>query len=84
METIASATDPCYRRTVWIGAVLGLCWSEVAGLRVKALDFFARSITIAKGGTVIRDHKGRPLTSDPEHSQPIHPAYTNRSEENLG
>jgi integrase len=62
---------------VWIGAVLGLRWSEVAGLRFKALDFFARSITIAEGGTIIRDHKGRPVTAIPR-AQPAKPPCLSR------
>jgi integrase len=66
VDAIACAIDPQYRPMVWIGAVLGLRWSEVAGLRVKALDFFARTITITEGGTVIRDGKGRPMVSDPK------------------
>ena len=64
VTAIASAIDERYRAMVWIGAVLGLRWSEVAALRVNALDFFAGTITIT--GTVIRDQKGRPLTSDPK------------------
>ena len=60
VDAIAIATDPRYRAMVWIGAVLGLRWSEVAGLRVRTIDFLARMITVAPGGTVIRDQKGRP------------------------
>jgi len=36
---IADATPEMYRPMVWIGAVLGLRWGEVAGLQVRALDF---------------------------------------------
>ena len=64
VDAIACAIDERYQSMVWVGAVLGLRWSEVAGLRVHALDFFARTITIT--GTVIRDQKGRPMTSDPK------------------
>ena len=66
VDAIATATDPRYRAMVWIGAVLGMRWSEVAGLRVSAIDFLARAVTIADGGTVIRDQKGRPQISDPK------------------
>ena len=58
VEAIASAMDPRYSAVVWLGAVLGLGWSEVAGLLVGALDLLDRSITIAEGGTLIRDRKG--------------------------
>lgn len=63
---IAGATDQRYQAMVWIGAVLGMRWSEVAGLRVGALDLLKRAVSIADGGTIIRDIKGRPVTSDPK------------------
>jgi integrase len=68
VDAIACAIDAQYRAMVWIGAVLGLRWSEVAGLRVSVIDFFARTITITEGGTVIRDRKGRPMLSGPKGS----------------
>jgi integrase len=66
VAAIASAMDPRYQAMVWIGAVLGLRWSEVAGLRVGALDLLARSVTIAEGGSIIRDRKGNPVVSNPK------------------
>jgi integrase len=66
VDAIAAAMDPRYSAMVWIGTILGLRWSEVAGLRVGALDLLAQSVTIAEGGTVIRDAKGRPLVGDPK------------------
>jgi len=44
---IADATPEMYRPMVWIGAVLGLRWGEVAGLQVRALDFVQGTITVA-------------------------------------
>ena len=40
--SIAAATSAPYRAMVWIGAVLGLRWSEVAGLRVGNVDLLRR------------------------------------------
>jgi integrase len=66
VHAIADAHEPRYRAMVWIGAVLGLRWEEVAGLRVRSFDAFARTITIEEDGTIIRDGKGRPVVSDPK------------------
>src|SRR5690242_11734812 len=38
VTAIAAATATEYRPMVWLGAFLGLRWSEVAGLRVGRLD----------------------------------------------
>jgi integrase len=43
---LADAMSPEYRPTVYLGGVLGLRWSEVAGLRVRGIDFLRRTITI--------------------------------------
>lgn len=40
-----------YRPMVHLGAVLGLRWGEVAGLRVGRLDFLARTLTVAEQRT---------------------------------
>ena len=36
---IAEAISERYRAVVWVGAVLGLRWSEVIGLKVARIDF---------------------------------------------
>ncbi|HEX4219899.1 MAG TPA: hypothetical protein VHZ02_16095, partial [Acidimicrobiales bacterium] len=64
VAAIAGAIDPYYRPMVWIGAVLGLRWSEVAGIRVGKVDFLQRTVTVAE--TVTRDEKGRPVLSSPK------------------
>lgn len=64
VTAIAEATEAPYRPMVWIGAVLGLRWSEVAGLRVGRVDFLQRSLTVAEA--VTRDGKGRPVLSPPK------------------
>jgi integrase len=66
VEAIATAIDGRYEAMVWIGRIMGLRWSEVAGLRVWALGLLNRTLTIRKGGTIIRDKKGTPVTSDPK------------------
>jgi integrase len=40
-----------YAPMIWIGAALGLRWSEVAGLRVGRLDLAGGRITVAEGLT---------------------------------
>lgn len=54
---LAEAIGPDYAAMVWIGAMLGLRWGEVAGLRVGRLDLMRRTLTVSeqiargKGGT---------------------------------
>jgi integrase len=43
---IIEAMDERYRPMVWIGAVLGLRWGEVAGLTVGSLDLLRNSVTV--------------------------------------
>jgi integrase len=64
VAAIARATQPRYRPMVWLGAVLGLRWSEVAGLRVGRLDFLQRTLTVAEA--VTRDAHGNPVLSPPK------------------
>jgi integrase len=45
---IASAMDDRYRPMVWLGAVLGLRWGEVAGLTVGSLDFLRGTVTVSE------------------------------------
>jgi len=52
---------------VWIGAVLGLRWSELAGLRVGNVDLLRRLLTVAE--TVTRDAQGQPIHSKTTKSQ---------------
>ncbi len=64
LDLIVEATDDRYQAMVWLGAILGLRWEEVAGLRVKSLDLSARRLTISE--TVIRDAKGTPMSGQPK------------------
>jgi integrase len=45
---LADAIDPDYSAMIWLGAVLGLRWGEVAGLRVGHIDLLRKTITIAE------------------------------------
>jgi integrase len=53
-----------YRSMIWIGAALGLRWSEVAALRVGRLDLDAGRITVAEGLT--RGTGGRNVFGPPK------------------
>ena len=64
VASIAEATEERYRPMVWLGAVLGLRWSEAAGLRVGRVDFLQRTLTVAEALT--RDGKGSPIISPPK------------------
>jgi integrase len=64
VAAVAGAMGPYFQPMVWIGAVLGLRWSEVAGIRVGRIDFLQRTLTVAE--TVTRDGKGRPVLSFPK------------------
>jgi len=45
---LADAIDPSYSAMVWLGAVLGLRWGEVAGLRVDHVDLLRKTVTITE------------------------------------
>lgn len=64
VAAIAAATPPEYRGMIWLGAVVGLRFSEVAGLRVGRVDLLARSLTVLE--TVTRDGKGRAVLGPPK------------------
>jgi integrase len=43
---VAEAMPPRHQLMVWLGAVLGLRWGEVAGLTVGSLDLLRNSVTV--------------------------------------
>lgn len=47
-----------------LGAVLGLRWGEVAGLRVRRIDFAEGTLTVAE--QVVRDSRGASLLDSPK------------------
>jgi integrase len=48
LSRLADETPADYRPMIYLGGVLGLRWSEVAGLRVGRLDFLRRTLEIAE------------------------------------
>ena len=46
LERLAAGMRQEYRPIVYVAGVLGLRWSEVAGLRVRHLDFLRRTLTV--------------------------------------
>ncbi len=45
---LADATDVDSRAMIYLGGVMGMRWSEIAGLRVGRLDLLARTLTVAE------------------------------------
>ena len=62
---IASAMDNRYQPMVWLGAVLGLRWGEVAGLKVGSFDFLRGTVTVSE--QLGRDRKLGPPKSASGH-----------------
>jgi len=46
VSKVAAAIEPRYSPMVWLGAVLGLRWGEVAGLTVGSVDLLRRTLTV--------------------------------------
>jgi integrase len=61
---IASQMAPAYRPMVWVGATLGLRWSEVAGLRVGRLDLVGRKLSVVEA--IVRGIGGRNVFGPPK------------------
>ena len=61
---LIDAMDERYRAAVWVGALLGLRWGEVFGLRVGQLDWPTRTLTVSE--IVTRDDHGRPVVGASE------------------
>ena len=53
-----------YRPMVWLGAVLGLRWSEVAGLRVGRMDLSTGRLAVAEA--LVRGTSGRNVFGPPK------------------
>ena len=51
IAAIAEAMPPAHRPIVWLGALLGLRWSEVAGLRVGRIDWAAGTLRVEEAIT---------------------------------
>lgn len=48
LHRLAAAVPPQYRAVVFVAGILGLRWSEVAGLRVGAIDFLPRRLSVVE------------------------------------
>ena len=48
LDRLAAAMRPEFRPVVYVAGVLGLRWSEIAGLRVRHLDFLRRTLTVTE------------------------------------
>jgi integrase len=64
VSRIAESMPEPYRLTVWLGAVLGLRWGEVAGLRVKSVDVLGKTISVVEQLT--RGKGGRSIVGRPK------------------
>ena len=61
---IAGALPERYRAMVWVGAVLGLRWSEVIGLKVARIDLEAGTLTVTEA--ITRGFGGQLVTGAPK------------------
>ncbi len=66
VANIADGIPERYRPMVWIGAVLGLRWSEVIGLKVGRVDLEARTLMVAE--SITRGFGGELVTGPPKSS----------------
>jgi integrase len=64
VERIADHVPERYRPMVWLGAALGLRWSEVAGLRVGRLDLVGGRLSVAEA--LVRGTGGRNVFGPPK------------------
>lgn len=64
VAAVAAHIDERYRMMVWLAAMLGLRWGEVAGIRVSSVDVLARRLTVREA--VVRDRHGRSTTGQPK------------------
>jgi len=64
VAAIAAKIDVRYRMMVWLAAMLGLRWGEVAGIRVSSVDVLGRRLTVSEA--VVRDRHGRSMAGPPK------------------
>ncbi|HET9442849.1 MAG TPA: tyrosine-type recombinase/integrase [Acidimicrobiales bacterium] len=64
LKALAEAVGPDYEAMVYLAAILGLRWGECAGLRVKDVEFLARSVAVESQRT--RGLHGRMIAGDPK------------------
>jgi integrase len=64
ISRLADAIADRYQLTVWLGAVLGLRWGEVAGLRVSSIDVLGQSVSVVE--QITRGSGGRSVVGQPK------------------
>lgn len=64
LARLADAHPAEYAPMVWLGALLGLRWGEVAALTVDDLDVLGRRVHVRR--TLSRDEKGRTVVAEPK------------------
>lgn len=64
VAAIASHVPDEYQPMLWLGAVLGLRWSEVAGLRIGRIDLHAGRLSVAEA--LVRGTGGRNVFGPPK------------------
>lgn len=63
LHRLAQAMPDEYMPMVYVAGVVGLRWSEVAGLRVGRLDFLRRTVTVAE---TLAEVEGRLMFAEPK------------------
>ena len=64
LAALADAIGPRFAPMVYVGAILGLRWGEVAALRVRSIDFLRRTVTVTEA--VARDGHGGHILAEPK------------------
>ena len=64
LARLADAVGAEFGAMVYVGAVLGLRWGEVAGLRVRSVDVLGRTVTVDEQRT--RGLRGHMITRQPK------------------
>ena len=64
VAALAIATTEDYRPMIWLGSIVGLRFSEIAGLRVGRIDFLRRSLSVVE--TVTKDGRGGVVLGPPK------------------
>jgi len=63
LHRLAEAMPDEYRPIVFVAGVLGLRWSEVAGLRVGSIDFLRRTLTVSE---TVAEVEGQLMVAPPK------------------
>lgn len=63
LTRLGDAIPDEYEPMVWLGALMGLRWSEVAGLKVKAVNFLRAELTVTE---TLAEVEGRKVVAPPK------------------